>query len=180
MSPNRGRSDGWYTKVWNFVPETQLNCCMMLAQKSIKFWFNRPFATNDHMVQNPPCWRHVGGIIMSLPSSMADFVPCDRLLQKAYCSPETPWNLEIYFRLWMWRSTKTTKSPDGTLVYCSLFIVHYFGRSTELCDSCTDPVNIYLSCTVIIETVIVQEFRPTNLFSKSGTNCLDTQYKTVR
>ena len=24
------------------------------------------------------------GIIMSLPSSMADFVPCDRLLQKAY------------------------------------------------------------------------------------------------
>ena len=23
---------------------------------------------------------------MSLPSSMADFVPCDRLLQKAYCS----------------------------------------------------------------------------------------------
>ena len=27
------------------------------------------------------------GIIISLPSSMADFVPCDRLLQKAYlCS----------------------------------------------------------------------------------------------
>ena len=24
---------------------------------------------------------------MSLPSSMADFVPCDRLLQKAYCGP---------------------------------------------------------------------------------------------
>ena len=24
------------------------------------------------------------GIIISLPSSMADFVPCDRLLQKAY------------------------------------------------------------------------------------------------
>ena len=23
---------------------------------------------------------------MSLPSSMADFVPCDRLLQKAYCA----------------------------------------------------------------------------------------------
>ena len=73
---------------------------------------NRPFATNDHMVQNPPCWRASSllfphwdiktkrpqpvkrdwplfqcpsaGIIMSLPSSMADFVPCDRLLQKAY------------------------------------------------------------------------------------------------
>ena len=52
---------------------------------------NRPFATNDHMRDlnqssltclcfNVP----VGGIIMSLPSSMADFVPCDRLLQKAY------------------------------------------------------------------------------------------------
>ena len=25
---------------------------------------------------------------MSLPSSMADFVPCDRLLQKAYCDPK--------------------------------------------------------------------------------------------
>ena len=74
---------------------------------------NRPFATSDHMVQNPPCWRAssllfprwdiktkrlqpvkldwplflspTAGIIMSLPSSMADFVPCDRLLQKAYC-----------------------------------------------------------------------------------------------
>ena len=73
---------------------------------------NRPFATNDHMVQNPPCWRASSllfphwdiktkrpqpvkrdwplfkrpsaEIIMSLPSSMADFVPCDRLLQKAY------------------------------------------------------------------------------------------------
>ena len=68
---------------------------------------------NDHMVQNPPCWRASSwlflhwdiktkrsepvkldlsmfwcpsaGIIMSLSSSMADFVPCDRLLQKAYC-----------------------------------------------------------------------------------------------
>ena len=29
------------------------------------------------------------GIIMSLPSSMADFVPCDRLLQKAYRSTKT-------------------------------------------------------------------------------------------
>ena len=25
---------------------------------------------------------------MSLPSSMVDFVPCDRLLQKAYCNEE--------------------------------------------------------------------------------------------
>ena len=73
---------------------------------------NRPFATNDRMVQDPPCWRASSllfphwdiktkrpepvkldlplflcpsaGIIMSLPSSMADFVPCDRSLQKAY------------------------------------------------------------------------------------------------
>ena len=77
--------------------------------------FKRPFATNDHMVQNPPYWRAssllfphwdvktkrlqpvkrdwplflspTAGIIMSLPFSMADFVPCDRLLQKAYCNP---------------------------------------------------------------------------------------------
>ena len=37
VSPNRGRSDGLHTKVWNFVPETQMNSCMMLAQKNIKF-----------------------------------------------------------------------------------------------------------------------------------------------
>ena len=72
------------------------------------------------------------------------------------------------------RSTKTNKSLAGTLVYCSLLLPIW------LCDNCTDPVNISLSCTVIIETVIVQEFKPTNFFSKSGTNCFDTQYKTVR
>ena len=64
---------------------------------------NRPFAVYDHMVQNPPCWRAnrplghpkqkniklscfvldvpVGGLL----SSMADFVPCDRKLQRAHC-----------------------------------------------------------------------------------------------
>ena len=72
---------------------------------------NRPFATNDHVVQNPQCWRASSllfphwviktkasqaslvqvslvwcpgaGIIISSPSSMADFVPCDCFLQKA-------------------------------------------------------------------------------------------------
>ena len=76
------------------------------------FTCNRPFATNNHMVQNLPCrrasslvfpqwdiktkashawlvevslfWSPSAGIIMSLLSSMADFLPCDRLLQKAY------------------------------------------------------------------------------------------------
>ena len=74
---------------------------------------NRPFTTNDHI--GPSCWRASsllfphwdvktkrpqsvkrdwplflcpsGAIIMSLPSSMTDFVPCDRLLQKAYWNP---------------------------------------------------------------------------------------------
>ena len=32
----------------------------------------------------PLFWCLSAGIIMSLPSSVADFVPCDRLLQKAY------------------------------------------------------------------------------------------------
>ena len=32
----------------------------------------------------PLFYRPSAGITMSLPSSMADFVPCDRLLQKAY------------------------------------------------------------------------------------------------
>ena len=83
------------------------------------FLTNRPLATNGHMVQNLPCWRaslllfqHWDvktkrpepvkldlplfecpsvGIIMSLPSSMADFVPYDRLLQKAY------WHANVFF-----------------------------------------------------------------------------------
>ena len=74
--------------------------------KNQAFSMNRPFAANDHVVQNPPCWRASSllfphwdiktkasqaslvqvslfycpsaGIIMSLPSSMADFVPRDR------------------------------------------------------------------------------------------------------
>ena len=69
-----------------------------------KIQLNR-LATNDHMVQIPLCWkasallfRHWDdktklwwlafvlmsqcGNIMSLPSSMEDFVPCNRLLQK--------------------------------------------------------------------------------------------------
>ena len=65
---------------------------------------NRPFATNDHLVQNPPCWRASSLLsphwdiktkrpqpakldwllFLITLSSMADFVPCDRLLQKAY------------------------------------------------------------------------------------------------
>ena len=32
---------------------------------------------------------------MSLPSSMADFVPCDRLLQKAYCSGDSTVLIEL-------------------------------------------------------------------------------------
>ena len=103
----------------NFQPLCGNLIFLLLAWKTIKriingrakIW-NRPFATNGHMVQNPPCWRASSllfphwdvktkrpqpvkvdwplfecpsaGIIMSLPSSMADFVTCDRLLQKAY------------------------------------------------------------------------------------------------
>ena len=76
--------------------------------------FDRPFAANNHMLQNPPYWNAkeydsfqkksdfgqssltflcVGfpsaGITISLLSSMANFVPSDRLLQKAY-SPFRP------------------------------------------------------------------------------------------
>ena len=91
----------------------KLLTCASVSKKtflsSVSVSQNRPFATNDHMVQNPPCWKASSllfvhwdiktkrpepvkldlplfwcpsaGIIMSLPSSMADFVPCDRLLQ---------------------------------------------------------------------------------------------------
>ena len=85
-----------------------------LSGQNCKFFefllsLNRPIATNNHIVQNPPCWRAnslllphwdvktyrpqpvkrdwplflcpSAAIIMSLPSSLADFVPCDRLLQ---------------------------------------------------------------------------------------------------
>ena len=82
---------------------------------------NRRCAANDHW-HGPPCWRASSllfshwniktkasqawlvefslflkrpsaGIIMSLPSSMADFVPCDSLLQKAYYSARIWFNL---------------------------------------------------------------------------------------
>ena len=67
---------------------------------------NGPFAASGHMVQNPPCWRAscplghpeqsdfiktnlhflcFGPVpVRSLLSSMADFVPCDRQLQRAH------------------------------------------------------------------------------------------------
>ena len=81
------------------------------------------------MVQNPPCWRASSwlfshwdiktkrpepvkldlslfwcpsaGIIMSLPSSMADFVPCDRLLQKAYCELSINEAIDNLEELWI-------------------------------------------------------------------------------
>ena len=76
----------------------------------IRNWRNRPFAANDHVVQNLPCWRASSflfphwdiktkasqaslvqvslfqrpsaGIIMSLPSSMADFCTTWSLVAK--------------------------------------------------------------------------------------------------
>ena len=47
------------------------------------------------------------------------------------------------------KSLKNDKFAAGTLVYCSLLGSIYFY------DNRTDPVNIYWSYTVIIETMIV-------------------------
>ena len=33
------------------------NASRALIEANEEFLCNRPFATNDHMVQNPPCWR---------------------------------------------------------------------------------------------------------------------------
>ena len=51
---------------------------------------------------------------MSLPSSMADFVPCDRLLQKAYW----PFHVVVLQRT----AKKCTKSynPRAEPLFCSL------------------------------------------------------------
>jgi len=82
------------------------------AEKLNKIFRNRPFATGDRVVQGPPCWSAgsllfphwdiktkasqvslvqvslflcpSAGVIMGLPSGMAGFVPCGRLLQKVY------------------------------------------------------------------------------------------------
>ena len=43
-----GRKAGWANK---------LKPGPLLSSKSGSATGNRPFATNDHMVQNPPCWR---------------------------------------------------------------------------------------------------------------------------
>ena len=82
---------------------TDLAYDTILWEENNQYVINRPFAVYDHMVQNPPCWRAnrplghpkqknikltcfvldvpVGGLL----SSMADFVPCDRKLQRAHC-----------------------------------------------------------------------------------------------
>ena len=85
----------------NVHPAGNLSHFMSTGKEAL----NRPFATSDHVVENPPCWRASSllfphwdiktnasqaslvqvslfycpsaGIIMSLPSSMADFVPRD-------------------------------------------------------------------------------------------------------
>ena len=54
---------------------------------------------------------------MSLPSSMADFVPCNRLLQKAYC-------LDSAFGRegeWVFASTDLTLIAHELLI----FVVHH-------------------------------------------------------
>ena len=105
---------------------------------------NRPFATNDHMVQNPPCWRassllfphwdintkrpepvkfdltSSGGIIMSLPSSMTDFVPCGHLLQKVYCSFSRK-IIHLGPEIHLIRCTSNKKSPFLSLSFRYLF-----------------------------------------------------------
>ena len=76
-----------------------LNSFVTSARKT---FVNGPFAGYDHMVQNPPCWDANCALgnpkqsdlnnsffvldvpMRSLRSSMADFVPCDRILQRAY------------------------------------------------------------------------------------------------
>ena len=45
---------------------------------------------------------------MSLPSSMADFVPCDRLLQKAYYT----WSNDDRTSPWNWHEMNTTIVMD--------------------------------------------------------------------
>ena len=86
-------------------------------------WFHTygPFARNGHMVQNPPWWRAtsllfprrdiktkasqgwlievslfqrlIAGIIMSLPSSTADFVPCNRLFKRPIAPFSERWTM---------------------------------------------------------------------------------------
>ena len=48
---------------------------------------------------------------MSLPSSMADFVPCDRLLQKAYCFIKNHQQILLDFADFAW-----LEQPEGNLM----------------------------------------------------------------
>ena len=37
--------------------QTKPSNCILTVENSVVIDLNRPFATNNHMVQNPPCWR---------------------------------------------------------------------------------------------------------------------------
>ena len=127
---------------------------------------NRPFATNDRMVQTPPYWRassllrHVkldvplfqcpsAGIIMSLPSSMADFAPCDRLLQKACSSyPTQPRSIIANSTVFDFVHF-VIHSRDGDIWGCfSLFIATVFTLfRIYMYESCDSIQNLFITTT---------------------------------
>ena len=62
---------------------------------------------------------------MSLPSSMADFVPCDRLLQKVYsCALIGRWydvKIDVNITGWFQQKTDFTTDFETNLAYLVLF-----------------------------------------------------------
>ena len=130
------------------INSLNVNCCSVRLAKSSANRHNMPFATNHHMVQNALCWRASSlsfphwdvktkrpqpvkldwrlfyrpsaGIIMSLPSSMADFKPCDRLLEKAYLS-DIHFFLNQVFNAHGRPSGKSQKVVDNILKFFSRF-----------------------------------------------------------
>ena len=66
-------------------------------------------------------------------------------------------------------SLKNEKSAAGTLAYCSLLGSIYFSANR------TDPVNIYWSYTVIIQTMSVLRIYNYQFFFQNRKQYLDTQ-----
>ena len=47
----------WINKVSLSLQKSHIKCYLTADESALRVLSNRPFATSEHVVQNPPCWR---------------------------------------------------------------------------------------------------------------------------